>query len=233
MKQLHVISGGAAQGLVGQLSERFAAAHAAAIDGTFGAVGMMKDKLLAGARCDVVILTAALIEELERQGHVVAGSARPLGVVRTGVAVKSGEPAPAVDSPQALAAVLRGAQGIYFPDPVKATAGIHFMKVMQALGVDQELAARLRPFPNGATAMREMAAAREPRLVGCTQVTEILYTPGVQLVGVLPSEFELATIYTAAVCSRADHPEAATALVQMLAGPEAKPQREAGGFETK
>ncbi len=233
MQQLHVISGGAAQGLVAQLSESFAAAHGAAIDGTFGAVGMMKDKLLAGAPCDVVILTAALIEELERQGHVVAGSARPLGVVRTGVAVKAGEPAPAVDTPQALAAVLRGAQGIYFPDPVKATAGIHFMKVMQALGVDQELAARLRPFPNGATAMREMAAAREPRLVGCTQVTEILYTPGVQLVGVLPREFELATVYTAAVCSRAADPAAALALVRLLAADATGPLRLAGGFEER
>lgn len=231
MKALYLISGGAAQGLAGQLGDSFAAEHGCSIDGTFGAVGLMKDKLLAGARCDVVILTAALIAELEHQGHVVAGSARPLGVVRTGVAVKSGESAPAVDTPKALAAVLRAAHGIYFPDPVKATAGIHFIKVMQTLGLDQELAARLKPYPNGATAMREMAAAPGPQLVGCTQVTEILYTPGVQLIGVLPSAFELATIYTAAVCSRAAEPTAAQALVQLLAADASKPLRLAGGFE--
>ena len=233
MKQLHLISGGAAQGLVSQLREGFAAEHGDVLEGTFGAVGLMKDKLLAGAPCDVVILTAALIAELERQGQVVAGSARPLGVVRTGVAVKSGEPVPAVDTQQALAALLRSAQGIYFPDPVKATAGIHFMKVMQTLGVDQELAPRLRPFPNGATAMREMAAAQEPHLVGCTQVTEILYTPGVQLIGVLPSAFELATVYTAAVCSRAADPAAAQTLVQLLSAEATRPLRLAGGFEDR
>ena len=232
MKALHVISGGAAQGLAGQLSERLAAEHGHSIEGTFGAVGLMKDKLLAGAPCDVIILTAALIEELTQQGHVVPGSARPLGTVRTGVAVKSGEPLPAVDTPQALTALLRSAQGIYFPDPVKATAGIHFMKVLQSLGLDQELASRLKPFPNGATAMREMAAAGGEGLVGCTQVTEILYTQGVQLIGVLPREFELATVYTAAVCTRAAQPEAAAALVGLLAGAEAKPLREAGGFES-
>ena len=77
MKQLHVISGGAAQGLVGQLSERFAADHGFKPEGTFGAVGLMKDKLLAGAPCDVVILTSALIQELEQQGHVKPGTARP------------------------------------------------------------------------------------------------------------------------------------------------------------
>lgn len=203
MQPLHLISGGAAQGLVAQLSERFTAKHGFVPEGTFGAVGLMKDRLLAGAPCDVVILTAALIEELEQLGQVRAGSARPLGVVRTGIAVKAGRPMPEIASPDALAALLRGAKGIYFPDPVKSTAGIHFMKILAAMGLDRELADRLRPFPNGATAMREMAAAPGDDLVGCTQVTEILYTRGVQLAGVLPSAFELATVYTAAVCSRA------------------------------
>ncbi|MFC5496167.1 molybdate ABC transporter substrate-binding protein [Caenimonas terrae] len=233
MKALHVISGGAAQGLVAQLSDSFSAAHGLKPDGTFGAVGLMKDKLLAGAPCDVIILTAALIAELEQQGHVQPGSARPLGVVRTGVAVKAGEPMPDVATPDALKALLRSAKGIYFPDPVKATAGIHFMKVLKALGVDQELAERLRPFPNGATAMREMAAAPGTGLVGCTQVTEILYTPGVTLVGVLPPEFELATVYTAAVCSRAANPAAAQALVELLSAPANARQRLAGGFEER
>lgn len=233
MKPLHLISGGAVQGLVAALSDAFAAKQGFAPAGTFGAVGLMKDKLLAGAPCDVVILTATLIQELEQQGHVQRGSARPLGVVRTGVAIKAGEPIPDVATTEALARLLRGAGGIYFPDPVKATAGIHFMKVLKALGVDQELADRLRPFPNGATAMRELAAATGHDLIGCTQVTEILYTPGVQLVGVLPREFELATVYTAAACQRAANPAAARALVEMLAADANRAQRLAGGFEER
>lgn len=231
MKALHLISGGAAQGLVSQLRDRLAAEQAVAVEGSFGAVGMMKDKLLAGAPCDVVILTDALIRELAVQGHVVADSITALGVVRTGVAVKSGRPLPAIDTAASLASLLRASSGIYFPDPVKATAGIHVMKVLKALGLDQELAGKLRPYPNGATAMREMAQADREDVVGSTQVTEILYTPGVQLVGVLPREFELATVYTAAVCSKAMDPRAAAALIGLLAGDGAKALREAGGFE--
>ena len=79
--------------------------------------------------------------------------------------------------------------------------------------------------------MREMAQAGEAGLVGCTQVTEILYTPGVQLVGLLPPEFELATVYTAAVCSAAREPQAAADLIRLLASPEAAAVRSAGGFE--
>ncbi len=157
----------------------------------------------------------------------------PLGVVKTGVAIKAGERKPEVASAASLKAALMKAQGIYFPDPLKATAGIHFMKVLKTLGIDGELAPRLRPFPNGATAMREMAQANEAGLVGCTQVTEILYTPGVQLVGLLPSEFELATVYTAAVCTGAVDAEAAAGFIRLLAGEGAAPLRAAGGFEKR
>jgi molybdate transport system substrate-binding protein len=231
MSQITILSGGAAKGLVGQLEAQFLAQTHCTISGTYGAVGLMKDKLLAGAPCDVLILTQALIDQLTTSGDIVVGTASALGLVKTGVAVKTGEPQPKVDTPAALKATLRSATAVYFPDPAKATAGIHFMKVLQELGIDQELAPRLRVFPNGATAMGEMAKSTEVGLVGCTQVTEILYTSGVQLVDVLPKEFELATIYTAAVCSQAAQPQAAAALIKLLTSPEAAELRRSGGFE--
>ncbi len=231
MSSLHILSGGAAQGLVGQLRGKFYNETGRSIEGSFGAVGLMRDQLLAGTPCDVLILTQALIDELTANDHVLAGSARPLGTVRTGVAVKTGEAQPQGDTPEALKAALLAASGIYFPDPVKATAGIHFMNVLKQLGIDAVLGPRLRPFPNGATAMKEMAAATEPGLIGCTQVTEILYTPGVQLVAPLPKAFELATVYVAAMAAKAEQPQAAAMLIDMLASPAAAEVRRAGGFE--
>lgn len=231
MGQINILSGGAAKGLVGQLEAKFLAQTKYTVNGTYGAVGLMKDKFLDGAPCDVLILTQALIEQLTASGDVVAGTASALGLVKTGVAVKTGESEPKVDTPTALKATLLAAKGIYFPDPAKATAGIHFMKVLQELGIDEALAPRLRVFPNGATAMAEMAKSDEVGLVGCTQVTEILYTPGVKLVAVLPKEFELATVYTAAVCSKSQQPQAAAALIKFLTSPDADALRVAGGFE--
>jgi molybdate transport system substrate-binding protein len=231
MSSLQILSGGAAQGLVSQLEGSFFSESGRAVAGTYGAVGLMRDKLLAGEPCDVIILTQALIDELTAAGHVQSGSARPLGVVKTGVAVKTGEAQPHVDTPEALKAALLAAKGIYFPDPVKATAGIHVMNVLKKLGIDAQVASRLRVFPNGATAMREMAQAKEAGLVGCTQVTEILYTPGVHLVARLPKEFELATVYTAAVAAKAEQPQAARLLIELLVSPEAAELRRSGGFE--
>jgi molybdate transport system substrate-binding protein len=231
MKTLHLISGGAAQGLVRQVQDKFGASQGFNVEGTFGAVGLMRDKVVAGDPCDVMILTGEQISNLAPTGQILARSPRALGRVKTGVAVKAGAPMPKVDTPKALEALLRSAPGIYFPDPLKATAGIHFMKVMRMLGLDEELADRFRPFPNGATAMKEMAAAAGEGHVGCTQVTEILYTPGVQLAGVLPAKFELATMYTAAVSSRSKEPAAAAALVDLLASAQTGDLRKAGGFE--
>lgn len=231
VSQLFLLSGGAAFGLVSKLEGRFAADTGCRIAGTFNAVGATRDQLLAGAPCDMLILTAALMAQLEASGHVVAGSTRGLGTVKTGIAVKSGERAPAVGTPDELKTALLNAQGIYIPDPVKATAGIHFMSMLKKLGIEAEVADRLRPFPNGAKAMSAMAESAEAGLIGCTQCTEIIYTPGVSLVAPLPKAFGLATVYTAGVCASAGNPQAAAALIALLASPEAAMLRRAGGFE--
>jgi molybdate transport system substrate-binding protein len=231
MNALHLLSGGAAQALVTRLQERFFALHGYTIEPTFGAVGMMKDKLLGGAPCDVLILTDALIAQLTASGQVRAGTAQALGVVKTGIAVKTGEAQPAVANRAELKAALKAASGIYFPDAVKSTAGIHFMNVLKQLGLDQELVDRLRTYPNGAAAMTAMAKSTETGLLGCTQDTEILYIEGVELIADLPKEFELATVYTAAVCTDAKAPQAAADLIALLSATEAEELRAACGFE--
>ena len=230
MASLNVLSGGAAQGLVGELAQAFEQQTGLSIDGTFGAVGVMRDKLLAGDACDVLILSKALIEGLVESGHALASSVCPLGVVQTGVAVVQGQPHGSVDTPEALRLALEQAQAIYCPDPQKATAGIHFYKVLTELGLTQTHADRLRTFPNGITAMRAMASDALPGAIGCTQVTEIAYVPGVALVGLLPPPYELSTVYTAAVSTQARHPQQAQALIELMSRPDNAGLRRRVGF---
>jgi molybdate transport system substrate-binding protein len=228
--QLRILSGGAANGLVSALGSRFKQETGADIDGTFGAVGAMRDRLVGGASADMLILTSALIAELTRAGHVAAGSAADLGAIATGVAVRSGDPAPAIDGADALRAALRAADGIYFPDPKLATAGIHFAKVLERLGIAEEVAPRLRTFPNGQTAMAALAALEGGRPIGCTQITEILNTKGVALVGNLPPEFALATVYTLGICTRAQSSELARRFAALLTGEDSHELRRKLGF---
>lgn len=230
---LNILSAGAAQGVATAFAERLRTETGHDLAGTFGAVGMIKEKFLGGEPADLVILTAAQIADLVRDGHIVPGSSADLGVVRTGVAVRAGDPLPAIGSADALRASLLAADAIYFPDPERATAGIHFARVLDALGIREAVAARLRPFPNGATAMRELAQATAARPIGCTQVTEINNTPGVTLVGVLPREFELATTYSLGISARAAAPELARKLASWLTGPESAALRARAGFEIR
>jgi molybdate transport system substrate-binding protein len=229
--QLDLISAGAAKGVIEALAGRFRDTQGATIAGEFGAVGAMKEKLLAGAPCDAIVLTQTLLDGLASGGHVRGDTIRPLGRVYTGIAVRTGDAMLAIDSEDALRESLRTATSVYFPDPDRATAGIHFTKVLEQLGLRDELAPRLRPLPNGATAMFALARALDARPIGCTQVSEIKYTPGVTLVGVLPKAFELVTLYSAAVCVRTANVKLAEHFVALVTGPGSRALRSAGGFE--
>ncbi len=223
--QLRFLSAGAAHGLVGTVAR----AQSIGVEGSFGAVGAMLEKLRAGEPCDIVILTRAQIAKLAEEGRVVPGTIADLGAVATSISVRAADPAPDVSDADRLRAALRAADAIYFPDPSKATAGIHFAKVLEALGIHDEVRERIRNFPNGATSMREMASAGG-RPIGCTQATEILATPGVKLVAPLPRGHELETVYTAAVQAGAAQREAAAAFVARLTGSESRAARAAAGF---
>jgi molybdate transport system substrate-binding protein len=230
MTSLKVLSGGAALGLVTALAPSFERETGCAIDGTFDAVGSILRRLRDGAPADVLILTAKLIADLTEAGEVAAGSASDVGTVQTSVAVRAGDPVPAVATADGFRAALLAADEIHIPDPQQATAGIHVMKVLGRLGIAEEVGARLRPHPNGATAMHALAASPAARPLGCTQVTEILATPGLAVVGPLPPGSELATVYTAAVASRATRPAEAAALVALLTGDAARESRARAGF---
>jgi molybdate transport system substrate-binding protein len=231
VSKLHLLSAGAAQGLARAIEPGFAAGNGATLAARFGAVGAMQELFKSGDPCDVIVLTAAMVDALAAAGEVRRDSRAALGRVRTGIAVRDGDAAPAVATPDALRAALLAADAIYLPDPLKSTAGIHFAKVLRELGIHDAVHARLRAFPNGAAAMRELAASTSARPIGCTQHTEILYTPGVRLVAPLPKAFELATTYVVAVTTRAADAALAARFVDALAGTAAQALRAAGGFE--
>ncbi len=230
MPDISILSGGAAQALVRALEPAFAAASGHGIHGTFGAVGAMRAKLAAGPAPDVVILTAAIIAELADGGIVLRDSIADIGDVETAIAVRAGDPTPPVGNADALREALLAADAIYFPDPKLATAGIHFAGVIDKLGIGAAVAGRLRTFPNGTTAMAALAKAPEDRPIGCTQVTEILATPGVALIQVLPPGLDLSTRYTAAVIAASPKAAAARDLVTLLTSVDQQDARRRAGF---
>lgn len=230
MSELKILSGGAAHALVASLTPAFKAKTGLDIAGEFGAVGAMADKLRNGVAADIVILTKALLEALAGEKLVVPSSITDVGLVETALAVRSGDPKVTVRNAGDLRAAFLSADAIYVPDIKASTAGIHVAKVLAELGIALEVEARLKIHPNGATAMRELAASTAQRPIGATQSTEIIATRGVELSGSLPSGCELTTTYTAGVTTRAAHAGEARVLIELLTGPDAREARAVAGF---
>ena len=230
MTSLNILSGGAAHGLVTSLAPKFKERSGFDIAGEFGAVGAMADKLRNGAPADIVILTARIIADLAGANIVVPGSIADVGLVETAIAVRAGDPPVTVNDAAGLRTALLAADAIFVPDTRASTAGIHVAKVLQQLGIDETVAARLKIYRNGATAMRHLAASDALRPIGCTQSTEIISTPGVVLSGSLPPGCELATMYTAAVTTQAVNARQARSLIDLLVSADQRELRERAGF---
>jgi molybdate transport system substrate-binding protein len=227
--ELNVLCAGAVKGLLLALQGGFERASGLRIDATFGAVGAIRDVLRSGAPCDVFIASDAMIGSLQASGELRAGT-RTIGNVQTAIAVKAATTPPKIDDAESLKAALLAASAIYFPDATLSTAGAHVATVLERLGIRDAVASRLRMFANGATAMRELAGA-DDGAIGCTQATEIRYTPGLALVGALPPPFALATVYSAAVAAAARDDDGARRLIELLVGAASADQRSAGGFD--
>jgi molybdate transport system substrate-binding protein len=230
MKNLNILSGGAAQGLVASLASTFKGKTGFDIVGEYGAVGAMADKLRNGLLADIVILTEALIAKLADEKLVVPASIADVGLVETAVAVRAGDPKVEVGDAAGLRAALLAADAIFVPDIKASTAGIHVAKVLAQLGIAVDVAERLKVYPNGATAMRHLAASDAARPIGCTQSTEIIATEGIVLSGPLPPGCELKTMYTAGVTTQAANAGPAQVLIELLTSADAQDLRSHAGF---
>lgn len=230
MSALKILSGGAAQGLVGSLTTKFKEQTGLDITGEFGAVGAMATKLREGTPADILVLTSALIATLTNDQLVDSASVKDVGRVETALAVRDADPLVSAGDAASLRAVFLAADAIFVPDTKASTAGIHVAKVLQQLGIGEEVANRLKIYPNGATAMRHMAESDAKHPIGCTQATEIIATKGIQVSGALPKGCDLATVYTAAITAKAVHAREAQALIDLLTGADQQHLRERAGF---
>src|SRR3984957_15108952 len=166
MSALNILSGGAAQGLVGSLAAEFKQRTGLDISGEFGAVGAMATKLREGTPTDILVLTSALIATLAGEKLVEGTSIKDVGRVETALAVRDADPLVSAPDAASLRAVFLAADAIFVPDTKASTAGIHVAKVLSQLGIADEVASRLKIYPNGATAMRHMADTDARRSIG-------------------------------------------------------------------
>ena len=229
MNTLNIVSAGAARAvvekLVGILQQEDAGL---VVHARFGGVQDMKACVMAHEAVDVVVLTDRLLHELADNGLVVAATCHDLGAVGTGIAVRADQTPPDVSSPQRLCAALLACRNIFFPNPATTSAGKVFLQALDELDIHVQVLSRLIPCNSGHNAMAQLARSSGPTDIGVMQITEVLASSDLQLVGPLPGALQRHTVYSAAVAAHANSPDRALAFIQRLVSP--KDELRAAGF---
>jgi molybdate transport system substrate-binding protein len=182
---------------------------------TYGLAAVLKTQFLDGAPADVLILTGPSVEDLAKQGKVVAGSKVDVARSGVGIGVKAGAPKPDIATPEALKRTVLAAKSVGFSK--EGASGVAFARVLERLGIAEQVRAK---YKDTGTKAGEMLVAGDIEL-GAAQVPELMAVPGVEVVGPLPAELQTVTVFSVGLAGEAKNPDAAKALIQFLAGPEA------------
>ena len=185
----------------------------------------MMNRLKGGETVDLVIMSAASLDELVRHGMIAPGNRFNLAKSGVGVAVRAGAPKPDISSGEALKrAVLAAKSIVYSTGP----SGIYIAGLFQRMGIADALKARIKQVqgePAGAVVARGEAE------IGFQQMSELLPVAGIDLVGPLPAEVQQITVFAAGLHVGARAPDAARALVTFLTAPTAAPVIRKKGME--
>jgi molybdate transport system substrate-binding protein len=183
-------------------------------------------RIKAGESVDLVIGSAALVDELTQLGRIMPGSRVDLVKSGVGVAVRAGARKPDLGSIEALKRTLRAAKSIGYSS---GPSGVYLAGLFQRLGIAEELQAKITQTPPGVL-VGELVARGEIELC-FQQVPELLAVAGIDYAGPLPREIQAVTVFSGGIASAAAQPEAAKALMAFLTSADAAPVIRIKGME--
>jgi molybdate transport system substrate-binding protein len=198
-----------------ELTPQFEKASGHKLSLTFGAAAEIKTSIEKGAAVDVAILTAAVTDDLVKEGKLSAAGRADIARSGAGVAARKGAPKPDISTTAGFKQALLDAKSIAF---VGAGATAPYIKsLFDRLGIAAQVEPKLKVQPTSNPAAK--AVANGEAELGITQISEILPYAGAELVGPLPPELQLYTVYPAALAADTKEPDAAKALIKFLALP--------------
>lgn len=229
------ISSMATKGVLAALADAAASAGAPTI--AFESVGgvLAADRVAAGEALDVVVLASGAIDRLADDGHVDPATRTPLVLSQVAAAVPAGDDA--ADDPDgatpppgpafAHASELRAASRIGYSTGPSGTA---LVRMIEGWGLSDELSDRLVQARPGVPVAASLAAAEVD--LGFQQLSELVGQPGVRILGVLPDDCAIETVFTSAVATASGTPRQAAELIAFLASAEASGIKAEHAFRT-
>ena len=168
-----------------------------------------------GESFDFVVLAADVIDKLATAGRVDPASSVAVAQSGVAVAVRSGTPHPDIGSQDAVRdAVLAARMVGYSTGP----SGRHLARLFDCWGIAEIIANRTVVAAPGVPVGGLLA--RGDVDLGFQQSSELVHVRGIDIVGMLPPEIQVITVFTAAVSPASDQKEATSALLRFLASSE-------------
>ncbi len=201
----------------------------------YGTAGAAASRIQKGELADVVIASVSQLEMLEGQGKVLQGSRVNIAGVGLGVAVRKGASKPDISSVEAFKRTLSSARSIGYIDPARgALSGIYIAGLLERLGIAQDLKPRIKLVGGGEGLPEDpfQGVERGDIELQIGQISEIVMSHGVDLVGPLPTEIQNVSWLAAGIIKTSKSPEAASALIKFMASPAAAAIVKSKGFES-
>jgi molybdate transport system substrate-binding protein len=179
-----------------------------------------------GESFDIVVLADDAINRLAAAGRVQRGSR--IGMARSGIAlaVTAGALRPEIGDEASVRDAVLAARGIgYSTGP----SGSYLTRLFERWGIAETIAPRMVQAPPGVPV--GALVARGDVELGFQQLSELMHLPGIDVIGLLPPDIQLITVFSAAICTVSTQIEAAKALLAFLASPEADSVKLAHGME--
>jgi molybdate transport system substrate-binding protein len=183
-------------------------------------------RLERGEPADVLIMVGYALDDLAKQGKVIADSRVELVKSPIGMSVKAGAPKPDISSADAVKRALLAAKSIAYSD---SASGVYVSTEMfQKLGITEAMKDKARKIPAEPVGG---VVARGDAEIGFQQISEMLPVPGIDIVGPLPPDLQKITVFSAGIATVSKEPDAGRALIKFLASPAASAAIVKSGME--
>jgi molybdate transport system substrate-binding protein len=219
--RVKVLVSGAMAHALQDISEDFTKKNGHTLDFQVGTTGVVQDKVRQGEKADIVEVTSAGMDQLEKEKLVMPGTRVELARALIGVAVKDGSAMPDISTPGALKQRLQSARAVAYIDPkVGGQAGAAIMGLLSKLGIADEVVKKSVYGKTGAEAVQKMAAGEAD--IALSFISEILPIKGAKAVGPVPMLVQNPSQYAAAIGSASANPAVARDLIKAMQSAEAK-----------
>jgi len=217
--ELKVFVGGAMTETVTKISETFARTSGHKLEIVSDTTGALINKMKAGEKPDVVVVTETAIDGLQEDGALVDGTRTNLVRALVGVAVKAGSTtSPDLSSVDAFKSSLLAAKTVSYVDPkAGGTSGTYFEGLLAKMGIAEQMKPKIVYRTTGAGVADAVATGAGE--LGVTFIAELSPNKGVKIAGPLPNEIQLPTNYLAAVPKVSANQDAARAFIQAMTAP--------------